>query len=396
MKYRKDKLGRDISILGYGCMRFTKKGLDTDIDKAEKEVKRAIELGVNYFDTAYVYPGNEVALGTILERTGLRDKIYIATKLPHYLVKSLDDAKRIFSEELERLKTDHVDFYLIHILSDVNCFDRLKGLGVIDFLDENKRQGKIGQIGFSYHGNPDMFIELCDHYNWDFTQIQYNYLDEHAQAGITGLKHANLIGLPVIIMEPLRGGRLVNNLPKAAIKAFNETEIKRSPAEWSFRWLWDHSEVTCVLSGMNDMTQVEENCAWADHAVPGIMDEKEKAMLKSVVNAINEKMKVPCTACRYCMPCPMGIDIPTVFNNYNRFYTDSKYVGLRDYCSNTVFREKYAGPAACINCKKCMSHCPQGIKIPEELKKAKRTLEFPGFKILLFVARKLWKIKKSE
>lgn len=377
MQYRKDRYGNPLSILGYGCMRFTTSGGKIDVDKAEKEIGAAIENGVNYFDTAYVYPGNEAALGEILARLNARDRVRIATKLPHYLLKTPDSAEKYFSEELRRLRTDHVDYYLMHMLTDLKAWERIKALGIEDWLAEKKKNGQIGQIGFSYHGNSDMFCRLLDAYDWDFCQIQYNYLDEHSQAGVTGLKYAAAKGLPVIIMEPLRGGRLAGHLPEAALRRFREYPVRRSPAEWAFRWLWDQEEVTCVLSGMNSLEMIGENCRAASEARAGEFGEAEEKLLRDVVSLVNAKMKVGCTGCRYCMPCPRGVDIPGTFSAYNRFYTESRYGGLRDYFMCIALRKDSTSPANCIGCGKCESHCPQGIPIRRELKKARRTLGGP-------------------
>ena len=213
MKYRKDKYGNEISVLGFGCMRFRRSGGGIDMKEAEREILAAIDAGVNYFDTAYIYPGSEAALGEILSKNGVREKVSIATKLPHYLIKSREGMERLFNEQLKRLKTDYIDYYLMHMLTDAATWEKLKKLGILEFLEEKKRCGAIRQIGFSYHGNADMFCKLVDAYDWDFCQIQYNYLDEHSQAGRLGLQYAHSKGLPVIIMEPLRGGKLVNRLP---------------------------------------------------------------------------------------------------------------------------------------------------------------------------------------
>ena len=220
MNYRNDKYGNKISILGFGCMRFTLKGGGIDIPKAKKEIKAAIDGGVNYFDTAYVYPGSEAAVGEIVENLGIRDKINITTKLPHYMIKKREDMDRFFDEELKRLRTDYVDYYLMHMLTDVKTWERLKMLGIEEWIAEKKASGQIRQIGFSYHGNSDEFCRLLEVYDWDLCQIQYNYLDENSQAGRTGLGVAAAKGIPVIIMEPLRGGRLANHLPAAAQKLF--------------------------------------------------------------------------------------------------------------------------------------------------------------------------------
>lgn len=381
MQYRNDKYGNKISVLGYGCMRFSQKAGRVELEKTEKEILAAYEAGVNYYDTAYIYPGSEAALGEILERNQIRDKVNIATKLPHYMIKSKDDAEKYFREELRRLRTDHVDYYLMHMLTDVKTWERLKSLGIDTWLKEKVASGAIRQVGFSYHGNSDMFCQLIDANDWDFCQIQYNYLDEHSQAGRKGLHHAAKKGIPVVIMEPLRGGRLVNNLPEKAQKRFRDFEIKRTPAEWAFRWLWNQPEVTCVLSGMNSLEMVRENVKNAADAKVGEFGEKEETLIRSVVEALNEKMKVGCTGCGYCMPCPKKVDIPGTFSAYNKRYTDSKFRGLIEYVMCTALRKDSTSAANCVECGLCEKHCPQGIKIRQELKHARKELEGPIYQI---------------
>ena len=380
MKYRTDKYGNKVSILGYGCMRFTSKGMKLNFEKAEKEIMEAYKAGVNYYDTAYVYNGSEELLGKVLEKNKIRDKVFIATKLPHYLIKTKKDIEEKFNEELKRLRTDHIDYYLMHMLTDVKTWERLKDLGVEDWIKEKKKSGQIKQIGFSYHGNSDMFCKLIDSYDWDFCMIQYNYLDENSQAGKTGLHYAAKKGLPVNIMEPLRGGRLVNQLPDKAKKLFDNYDKKMSPAEWSFKWLWNQKEILCVLSGMNSIEMVKENTSYAERSDEEF-GEKEQELLKQVVDAINEKMKVPCTGCRYCMPCPRKVDIPGTFSAYNKYYTDSKFVGLKEYFMCTALRKDTTSASNCIECGKCEKHCPQGIQIRKELKNARKKLENPLYKI---------------
>ena len=382
MQYRNDKYGNPLSVLGYGCMRFTARAGKIDLNKAEEEIMAAIEGGVNYFDTAYIYTGSEAALGEILKRNGVRDRINIATKLPHYLLKKPDSMEKYFQEQLRRLQTDHVDYYLMHMLTDVKSWQRIKDLGIQDWLEEKKKSGAIRQAGFSYHGNSDMFCQLLDAYDWDFCQIQYNYLDEHTQAGVTGLKYAAAKGIPVVIMEPLRGGRLVNNLPPDAIRAFQRDPDRRSPAEWAFRWLWNQEEVTCVLSGMNSMDMVKENLRAADESRPSAMTEADFALIEDVKKAINARMKVGCTGCRYCMPCPHQVDIPGTFSAYNRLYTDGKIAGLRDYFMCTALRRNSTGAGMCVQCGKCELHCPQQIPIRQKLQEAKKELEGPIYKIV--------------
>ena len=379
MQYRKDRYGNPISVLGYGCMRFTQTAGKIDIAKTEKEILEAFHGGVNYFDTAYVYPGSEAALGEILARNGIREQVNIATKLPHYLLKKPEDLDRYFSEELRRLKTDHVDYYLMHMLTDTKTWQRLEGLGIVQWLAEKKASGQIRQVGFSYHGNSDMFCKLLDVYDWDFCQIQYNYLDENSQAGATGLHRAAEKGLPVIIMEPLRGGRLTNTLPASAKKIIAHTSL--TPAQFAFRWLWDQKEVTCVLSGMNSLDMVKENLATAQVTNPGSLTPEDRGVYTKVVAAINENMKVGCTGCRYCMPCPKGVDIPGTFAAYNRMASDGYWKALTEYFMITGVRKDYTGPGNCIGCGKCEQHCPQHLPIRQELKNARKALEGIPYRI---------------
>lgn len=388
MNYRKDKYGNDISILGYGCMRFTSTAGKIHMDKAEKEIMEAYNNGVNYYDTAYIYPGSEVALGKILAKNQIRDKVYIATKLPHYLCKSREALDQYFSEQLKRLQTDYIDFYLMHMLTDIATWNKLKTIGILEWLEEKKASGQIRQIGFSYHGNADMFCELLEDYDWDFTQIQYNYMDENSQAGRKGLMAAAEKGIPVIIMEPLRGGRLAN-LPEAALKELSKFEVKRTPVQWALRWLWNQPQVTCVLSGMNSMEQVQDNLNTASTVEVGELGEKEEALLAKVVKIINSKMKVGCTGCRYCMPCPKKVDIPGTFAAYNRRYSEGWFSAVKDYLMCTALRKDTSCASNCIECGKCEQHCPQHIEIRKELKNAKKVLENPIYKIAKWIIKKM-------
>ena len=387
MNYRNDKHGNPLSILGFGCMRFPRKGAGIDMAETEAEIMTAYRAGVNYYDTAYIYPDSEAALGEIFEKNGIRDQINIATKLPHYLIKNADGLEKLFQEELRRLRTDHVDYYLMHMLTDVDTWQRLCDLGIREWIAEKKASGAIRQIGFSYHGNSDMFCRLVDVYDWDFCQIQYNYMDEHSQAGRRGLYHAHEKGLAVIIMEPLRGGKLVNRLPEEAKKIFADYPVKHTPAQWAFRWLWNQPEITCVLSGMNSDEMVRDNINTASTVSVGELGLDEEAMLKQVVAAINSKMKVGCTGCGYCMPCPKGVDIPGTFAAYNRRYSENKFWGLVDYFMCTSLRKNSAAASNCIECGKCEKHCPQHIQIRQELKNARKELEGPVYRIARKVAK---------
>ena len=396
MQYRKDKNGNELSILGYGCMRFTNKNGKIDIDKAEKEIMEAYRSGVNYYDTAYIYPGSEAALGEILERNQIRDQINIATKLPQYMISNREAVDKYFYEELERLKTDHVDYYLMHHLTDYVQWERLKKIGIEDWIKDKKEKGEIRNIGFSYHGNSEMFIEILHDYPWDFAQVQYNYLDENAQAGRKGVEEAGRLGIPIIIMEPLRGGKLVNMLPEKAKDLIKNNERHYSPAEWGLRWLYDQEAVTVVLSGMNSLEMVKENCEIASNATANSFTKEDFELIDSVIREIKENEKVGCTGCRYCMPCPKGIDIPGTFNAYNRMYTESKKDGRAQYFQTVALRKDVSFADACIKCGKCESHCPQGLPIREKLVEADKELRPLPYKVGISLARKYMLRKGKE
>lgn len=391
MQYRSDRYGNQLSILGYGCMRFTRKGGSIDLPKAEREVLHAIEQGVNYFDTAYIYPGSEVALGKILEQNHCRDRVYIATKLPHYLMRSVEAAEKCFQEQLRRLKTDHIDYYLMHMLTDDTTWKALCEMGIDRWLRDKVAAGQIRQVGFSYHGNSDTFCRLLDAWDWDFCQIQYNYLDEHSQAGRTGLDYAAKKGLPVIIMEPLRGGRLVNGLPPKAKELFAATG--KSPAAWAFRWLWDQKDVTVVLSGMNSLEMLEENLQTAADARPGALTAEDRERYTLVTAEIQRRMKVPCTGCRYCMPCPFGVDIPGAFHSYNMRAAEGWFSGMRQYVMCTLLRKEPSYASLCRKCGRCETHCPQHIPIREKLQETAQAMEGVPFRGARWLSRtlKLWK-----
>lgn len=391
MNYRYDRYGRALSVLGFGCMRFPKKLALTDMEETEREIMAAYKGGVNYFDTAYIYPGSEAALGEIFEKNGIRDEVYIATKLPHYLIKSIDGLEKMFREQLKRLRTDRIDYYLMHMLTDTETWQRLCDLGIREWLLEKKSKGEIGQVGFSYHGNSSEFCRLIDAYDWDMCLIQYNYMDEHTQAGRKGLKYAASKGIPVMIMEPLRGGKLVSRLPEEALRIFAGNKERRSPAEWAFRWLWDQPEVTVVLSGMNSMQMLNENMKTASLSLPGCMSDSEKQMLKRVASAINSKMKIPCTGCGYCTPCPKGVDIPGIFAAYNRRFAEGRFWSFVDYVTCTALRKNSTSASKCVSCGKCERHCPQKIAISRELKRVQKAFEGPIYKTARTVASKIVK-----
>lgn len=375
MQYRTMKDGTEVSILGYGCMRFTSSAGRINLEKAEKEVMLAIENGVNYFDTAYIYGGSEEALGSILERNHCREKVQIATKLPYYLLRNASSVEKLFQEQLKRLRTDHIDFYLMHMLFDVEVWNRLKSIGIEEWIAEKKNTGVIRNIGFSFHGDTDTFKALIDAYDWDFCQIQYNYLDEYTQAGRPGLLYAAERNIPVIIMEPLRGGRLVEGLPDAAKKAIADYPIKRTPAQWAFHWLWDQPQVTCVLSGMNATQMVTKNIASADEAGVGTFTKADHHLIDILRQKINQTLKVGCTGCGYCMPCPHGVDIPTAFRCYNQSASNKKFSAVLEYAQITSLKKDSSAMTQCTKCGACEKHCPQHIEIRKELQNAKKALQ---------------------
>jgi len=374
-------------------MRFTRKGGSIDIDKAEREVMAAIQAGVNYLDTAYLYPGNEVAVGEILARNHCREQVNIATKLPQYLIKTSSAIDRYFNEELKRLKTSYVDYYLMHMLTDVAAWEKLKRLGIEEWIEKKKASGEIKNIGFSFHGNTEKFLEILGAYDWDFCQIQYNYMDENTQAGRKGLQAAAAKGIPVIIMEPLRGGKLVDLLPDSAKQLIAGNSKKRSAAEWAFRWLWEQPEVTCVLSGMNSIEMVEENIRIASEVQVHEFTDEDRKMIDAIKQEINRTIKVNCTGCQYCMPCPRGVDIPGTFRCYNEMYTEGKKRSARfEYVQTTALQKEMKDAYQCIECGKCEQHCPQQLPIRRYLKEARKELEPFWYRVALKILRlfKFW------
>ncbi|MBR1508666.1 MAG: aldo/keto reductase [Eubacterium sp.] len=387
MNYRDDKKGEKLSLLGYGCMRFTKKGNSIDLDKAEKELMRAIELGVNYFDTAYIYSGSEVAVGEIFERNHVREKVKIATKLPQYMIRNRAAIDKYYNEELQRLRTDYIDYYLMHMLTDTVAWENLVKLGIKEWIADKKARGEIRNVGFSYHGDTKMFKQIIDAYDWDFCQIQYNYLDETTQAGVEGLKYAASKGIPVVIMEPLRGGKLVN-LPKEAMGLIEKSSKGWSSAELGLRWLWNQPEVTVVLSGMNSIEMVEENCRIAGNTEPDSFDDADYELVEKIKKILLEKTKVGCTGCRYCMPCPKGVDIPAIFACYNNMFSDGKTEARFEFARLVGVRKEPAFASQCIECGKCEMHCPQHIEIRKKLKEADKALRPLPYKVGINIARK--------
>ncbi len=378
MQYRIDpRSGARLSALGYGCMRFPLTALGRiDADKAEALVLDAVGKGVNYFDTAYLYRGSEEVLGAIIEKNGLRGSVHIATKLPHGSCTSFEDFDRFLGIQLDRLRTDRIDYYLVHNIMSFEQWERLVDLGIERWISEKKRSGVIERIGFSFHGSQDDFMRMLDAYDWDFCQIQYNYLNENYQAGRAGLEAAAERGLPVIVMEPLLGGKLAGGLPRDAVREFEKADPSASPAAWALAWVWDHPQVTVLLSGMNDLDQLAENVAVAERALPGSMSEADRAAVAAAVGIISESYRVPCTGCNYCMPCPKGINIPALFSVYNTSFVTGRFAGMYQYVvASGAMGDNSRLASDCISCGACVKKCPQRIDVPASLSEVRRRLQ---------------------
>ena len=382
MQYRIDpKTGARISALGLGCMRFPRTPLGTpDASAARAIISRAVELGVNYLDTAYLYPGNEACVGAALEELGLRERVLLATKLPHASCRAPEDFDRFFQTQLKRLRTDRIDYYLLHNVTGFEQWERLRALGIEAWIARQKAAGRVGAIGFSYHGSAGDFPRLLDAFDWDFCQIQYNYANETYQAGTAGLHAAAERGLAVFVMEPLLGGRLADKLPDAARRVLDAAGSKRltTPAAWGLSWVWNHPGVTMLLSGMASPAMVEENAAVAEGALPGSMTPAELDAIARVLAVFERSNRVPCTGCNYCMPCPKGVNIPGCFAAYNASYAHGWFTGISQYMTASAIRTGSSKLAsACVSCGACARKCPQHIDIPARLVDARRRLT-PG------------------
>jgi len=365
MQYRKfGKIDWQVSALGFGCMRFPTidgKSGNIDQEKTNAMIRRAVDGGINYFDTAYVYHDqkSEIALGKALQG-GYRERVRIATKSPIWLINETEEFDRMLNEQLERLQTSTIDFYLLHSLNK-ESWDKIQRLGLLEHAEAAKTEGKIRHLGFSFHDKAEIFTQIVDGYHaWDFCQIQYNYMDIDNQAGTAGLRYAASKGLAVVIMEPLLGGKLALDLP-ATRPLWSSTAQKRTPADWALQWLWNQPEVSVALSGMSTIEQVEENIASASVSGTGALSAEEVALVDQVREIIQSLSPIPCTACEYCLPCPNGVNIPRNFDVYNR-------AAMYDTLEDSRREYQYWIPddqkaAACIQCEECLTKCPQQIAI---------------------------------
>ena len=380
---RLGKTGLQVSEIGFGAEWLERHPEEEGVEL----IHYAADAGINILDCWMPDPKSRDIIGEGIKEN--RSQWYIQGHLgstwkdeQYFRTRDMRYVRPAFEDLLKRLQTDYIDYYLMHMLTDIPTWEKLKKLGMEEWIREKKASGQIRQIGFSYHGNSAMFCQLVDAYDWDFCQIQYNYMDEHSQAGVEGLRYAHAKGIPVIIMEPLRGGRLVNLLPESAKELFAQDEEHRTPAELALKWLYDQPEVTCVLSGMNSMEMVEQNVRTASEYGVGCMTESDRALVEAVRQEITKHVKVGCTGCGYCMPCPRGVDIPGTFRCYNAMYSEGKKFGRRDYLQCTAFRKNPASASQCVGCGKCEQHCPQHIEIRRELKAAAGELETVKYKFM--------------
>jgi len=376
MHYRKFGIdGFQASILGFGAMRLPLKSADPgdiDLSQATQMIRLAVDNGVNYIDTAYGYHNgkSETAVGQAL-RDGYREKVRLATKLPYWAVNTAEDMDRIFAEQLARLETGKIDYYLLHALSKT-AWEKLKGFKVLEWAQRKLDAGQIGALGFSFHDGPEVFKQIIDEYAWDFCQIQYNYMDTENQAGTTGLQYAVAKGIPVIVMEPLRGGSLANP-PENIREIFAKSGIERTPAEWSLLWVWNQPGVSLVLSGMSNLEQVRDNLRIAENSGSQKLSEAELKVIAEVRKAYLDSKAIDCTQCGYCMPCSYGVNIPANFAMYNEAERYNNFNGPKWQYVNRLKDEERA--SACTGCQRCLPKCPQKLEIPDLLEKVHQALK---------------------
>jgi uncharacterized protein len=398
MQYRKLPANNDaLSVLGFGCMRLPMKKGRIDEKRAIRQIRDAIERGVNYVDTAWPYHvgESEALLGKALG-DGYRERVRIATKMPTWLIKSRADMDRFLAAQLKKLGVERIDYYLLHSL-DGPVWDNMARLGVAEFIEQARRDGRIGYPGFSFHGPIDDFKRIVDAYPWVLCQIQYNYLDENYQAGTEGLCYAAAKGLGVVVMEPLRGGCLARMVPPEVQAIWDEADVRRTPAEWALRWVWNRPEVTLLLSGMNDESQIDENLALADDARPGMLNQSELRLVQRVACKYRELMRIGCTACGYCLPCPSGVKIPMCFEEYNKMHLfnagpEAQFV-YAFRLSELLGDHRRGYASQCVRCGACVEKCPQDLNIPDLLAQVAAELEGPDLADRLAFARKMFEIE---
>lgn len=375
MQYRyftKDKL--KVSVLGFGCMRFPIENGDSALieeNKATEMLHYAIDNGVNYIDTAYPYhQGNsESFVGRALSN-GYREKVYLATKLPVWLCNTYEDFEKYLDEQLERLKTDYIDFYLLHSLNE-KSWNNIVDLKIFDFIEEAKTKGKIKYIGFSFHDELPVFKSIIDSYNWDFCQIQLNYMDRQYQAGIAGLEYAIEKDISVVIMEPIKGGKLATASNEIQ-DIWNKSKVKKTAAQWALEWIYNFPDLSVVLSGMSTLEQVEENIETSKGALANSLSEEDLKLVDEVTSLYEKNIKVACTSCEYCLPCPEGVAIPSIFDMYNNIYVYGTEENSKDRYQSLIKAAKDS--SKCVECGICEGLCPQHLQIIQYLKDSHKAL----------------------
>lgn len=368
MQYRTfKKLDREVSLLGMGAMRLPETE-DGQINEPEAIdiIRSAIDAGINYVDTAFGYHNgkSEGLVGKAL-RDGYREKVLLADKMPIWLAKDEEHMKEMFQTQLERLDTDYIDMYLVHSVNKPN-WKRIKKLNLMPFLEEMKAAGKIKHIGFSFHDSYEFFEEVLDSYPWEFCQIQLNYMDKDIQAGVKGLKLAAEKGLSVIIMEPLKGGKLTTGIPPTVQELWDNAPVKRTPAEWGFKWLANMPEVTLILSGMSSREQLQQNIATVSAADLNVLSDKERELIDKVSDEYNRLIKYSCTGCEYCLPCPQKLKIPDLIDTLNEWNIYGQNPATKMEYIEWVPEGRHASD--CISCKACEKKCPQGLPIAQIMK----------------------------
>ena len=382
MQYRKmGSLDWEVSALGFGAMRLPSRRfslMGADFEESQRIIRYGIDRGINYIDTAWPYHlgESEKILGEIL-KDGYREKVKLVTKLPMFLVRRTEDFERFLNQQMKRLQTDFLDIYLFHSMN-AGAFEKMKRLGLIDKMEEAQRQGRIGHIGFSFHDTQPVFREIIDYYDWDMTQIQYNYMDTAIQATTDGLEYAHSKGIAVVVMESVKGGTLANP-PAEAVEVMDSSSVQRTPVDWALQFIWNKPEVATVLSGMSNMQQVVENCDSAERSGINSLSGEENEVIDRLAGIYRKKILVPCTACEYCMPCPHGVNIPQNFAILNALSLEQS--GIRRFQTRRSYRKLVGDPdqvnknnpngngAICTECGVCVEKCPQEINIPVELEK---------------------------
>lgn len=379
-----EKTNEKLSPLGFGAMRLPSKNGKIDREAGKKQIYHGIDNGINIIDTAAMYGAgdSEKFLGEVLQGE-YKDKAKICTKLPIFQIKKYEQMEKTLDEQLERLQRDSIDYYLLHNV-DLKNLRRLEKIDVFKFLEKAKKDGKIKHVGFSYHGKTNEFKEMVDSYPWDVIMVQFNYLDDNAQASIEGIKYASEKGIGIFVMEPLKGGILAGKMPEKAEEIFKKNNPQKTNAEWSFEWILNHPEITTVFSGMNSIEQIDENIAIAERITPNSLSDEDLKTIDEVKNVMKESLKINCSECGYCMPCPKGVNIPECIKIYNEKYLfDEKGLippSLMSYFTSVggiLTEPSYAG--LCNSCGKCVRKCPQHLNIPEELEKVKKDFEGHGF-----------------